>query len=83
MIKTVNFADLEPERTTAMSIEEYRAELAKPRAERRGLPATPKSAICTGEAAVRMARSIARVSSANAAARARGMANARNSATNR
>lgn len=68
---------------SVMSYDEWRRELAKPRAERRGLPSMPIDMSCTGIDAEYMSQSILRVISANASARAREMANARFSATNR
>lgn len=68
---------------SVMNHDEWRRELSKPRAERRGIPSMPADMSCTGADAERMSRSIFRVISANAAARAREMANARFSATSK
>lgn len=83
MLRTVDLTEVEEPRQVAMTREEWRRELAKPRAERRGLPRMPEEMSCTGADAFRMGEEIAREASANAARRARDMANARRSATDR
>lgn len=83
MLKTIDLTEIDEFQGSTMSHDEWRHELAKPRAKRRGLSSMPADMSCTGADAVRMGESIARVTSANAAARARGMAKARFSATNR
>lgn len=83
MLRTIDLMEVSEFQGSVMSRDEWRRELAKPRAERRGLSSMPADMSCTGADAVRMSESIARVASVNAAARARGMANARFSATSR
>lgn len=83
MLRTIDLMEVSEFQGSVMSRDEWSRELAKPRAERRGLSSMPADMSCTGADAVRMSESIARVASANAAARARGMANARFSATSR
>ena len=83
MLRTIDIAKVEEFQGSVMSRDEWHHELAKPRAERRGLSSMPADMSCTGANAMRMSESIARVASANAAARARGLAKARFSATNK
>lgn len=83
MLRTIDLMEVSEFQGSVMSRDEWCRELAKPRAERQGLSSMPTDMSCTGADAVRMSESIARVASANAAARARGMANARFSATSR
>ena len=83
MLRTIDLKEASEFQSSVMSHDEWRRELAKPRAERRDLSSMPTDMSCTGTDAERMSESIARMASANAAARARDMANARFSATNR
>lgn len=83
MLRTIDLAKVDEFQGSAMSRDEWRHELTKPRAERHGLSSMPADMSCTGADAVRMGESIARIVSANAAARARGLAKARFSATNK
>ena len=83
MLRTIDLTEVDEFQGSAMSRDEWHHELARPRAERRGLSSMPADMSCTGADAMRMSESIARVASVNAATRARGMANARFSATNK
>lgn len=83
MLRTIDLTEAEKPRQLVMTPDEWRHELTKPRAERMGLPHMPEDMSCTGADALRMSEEIARATSANAARRARDMANARHSATNR
>lgn len=75
-LRTIDLSELNRGREPDMTYEEYRAELQKPRAERRGLEPMPAEMCMTGEGAERFAASVRAAHQANAAAKARAWANA-------
>lgn len=82
-MKTIDLTTVDDFHGSVMCHDEWRRELAKPRAERRGLSSMPADMSCTGADAFRMSESVARAVSANASVRARGLANAIFSATSK
>ena len=57
-MKTIDLAKVDEMHETSMTDEEWRAELAKPRAERRGLSSMPEDMSITGADAERFTSSI-------------------------
>lgn len=78
-LRTIDLAKMGRRHQPGMTYEEYKAELAKPRAERRGLPPMPADMCMSPENEARFADAVLLQHQAGAAARARAWAHGRDS----
>ena len=78
-LRTIDLAKMGRRHQPGMTYEEYKAELAKPRAERKGLSPMPADMCMSAENEARFAEAVSRHLQASAAARARAWARGRDS----
>ena len=78
-LRTIDLAEPDGRRQQGMTYEEYKEELAKPRAERRGMPPMPADMCMSAEVGERFAQATIRHHQASSAAQARAWARGRDS----